>query len=203
MYLWFSLYSSNVAREHEVRVTFGRCWLSMLEEKGRKFYCSPATLHTSPLEGTSPFPWSPELLVRHSATGQNNSGYCVCTSGRKAHQAIPQSQMGQAAILETEKGNSEKTGARAARFKQLQELRPSPWEPATAPWARQQSVQRKNPKLPDSRQRAGYMWSSARLQTELAFSLTPVFPERFFSSISSHLLQKLCRAVNKLSRTCT
>lgn len=40
----------------------------------------------------------------------NNSHYCQVTSKRKVLQAIPQSQMGQIAILETEKGNSEKTG---------------------------------------------------------------------------------------------
>lgn len=41
---------------------------------------------------------------------------CVGTSGGKAHQAIPQSQMGQATSLETEKENGEQTGVKAAHF---------------------------------------------------------------------------------------
>lgn len=42
---------------------------------------------------------------------------CVGTSGGKAHRVIPQSQMGQAASLETEKENSEQTEVKAAHFK--------------------------------------------------------------------------------------
>lgn len=44
--------------------------------------------------------------------GRNNGDYCQGTSKKKGHQAIPQSQMGQAAVLQTEKGNSEKTGVK-------------------------------------------------------------------------------------------
>lgn len=47
-----------------------------------------------------------------SVMGQNNGDYCQGTSKWKVHQGIPQSQIGQAASLETEKGNNEKDGVK-------------------------------------------------------------------------------------------
>lgn len=68
--LWSSLYSSNVTREHQVQVTVsGAGMLTQLGGgEGQKFYWSPAIPHTGPREGTSPFPWSTELLMTHSSS---------------------------------------------------------------------------------------------------------------------------------------
>ena len=147
-----------------------------------------------PWDGTSPLPWSTELLkqaFKPSVTGPNNSDYGGGTSKRKVHQAIPQSQTRQAASLETEKGNREKTGVKhhasntcencsllLGNLLQLLETGIG--------------LLRKNPRLPSSVIVRGYLWSWAKLRTVLILSSTSVSSGRF-SSASVAICHKSCQ----------
>lgn len=193
--LWFSLYSSNVTREHQVQVTVsGSGMLTLHAGEGKEVLLIPShSLYWSLRRHLSPslkhrafneaFKWS--------VTGRNNADCCQALAKGKRTKQYHKARWGRQQSWKQKKETARKLGWSSM-------LQTAVRTAATFLGTCYGSLRlalvcsRKNPKLPPPVTVIGYLWSSSKLCTKVVFS------SGRFSSASVAICHKSCQ---KLSTT--
>lgn len=161
--LWLPLYSSNVAREHQVWVTVqGAGMLTQhAREEGKEALLIPSNSSYQSLGRHLSLSLKDRALneaFKRSVMGGNNGNYCRGTSKGKVHRAMPQHQMGRQHAWKQKKGTVRELGRRSNL--QTAARTTACFLGTCYGSSRLATVcSRKNPKLPQAAIVTEYLWS--------------------------------------------